>query len=95
MNGLQLKTPRYYKVKRGQTVREIAAAFCVAERALVKCNALTGEPCAGELLRIPDTKGNAYTVKEGDNKALLSGGDTAYERKNGTAALYLGMRVIL
>jgi len=95
MECLQLKTPDFYKVKRGQTLREIARAFCVSERALVKLNDLKCEPYDGQILRLPKTKGNAYTAREGDSKTLLCGNDETYEKKNGTNALYLGMRVIL
>ncbi len=95
MERLQLKIPKFYKVKKGQTLREIARAFCVAERALVAVNDLTAQPYAGQILRIPTTKGNAYTAREGDTKTLLCGSDETYKKKNGTNELYLGMRVIL
>ena len=95
MERLQLKTPVFYQVKKGQTIREIAVAFCVAERALVKVNDLKSEPYTGQILQIPKTSGNAYTVFVGDTKTLLCGSDENYEKKNGTSVLYLGMRVIL
>ena len=95
MNNLQLKTPAYYKVKQGQTLREIADAFCVAERVIAKENNLKAEPCAGQILKIPKLTGNRYTVRLGDSKKQLSGSRENYEKKNGTSVMYLGMRVVL
>ena len=95
MNNLQLKTPAYYKVKRGQTLKEIADAFCVAERVIIQCNDLQSEPKEGQILKIPSLTGNRYIAREGDNKRILSGSEENYEKKNGTSLLYLGMRVIL
>lgn len=92
---LKLKTVKYYKVKEGQSLREIAAAFSVAERKLVLCNGLTEEPHAGRILRIPDEKGNAYTVQAGDTKTLLCGSDERFRLLNGTDVFYIGMRVII
>lgn len=93
---LQLKISQYYKVKKGQTLEEIAAAFGVAARVLVQENALSKQPTAGQILQIPlHLRGNAYTAKEGEDKALLCGNEQNYRKKNGTDALYLGMRVIL
>ena len=76
-------------------MKEIAAAFCVSEFLLAKCNGLKEPPYVGQILLIPDERGNAYTVKQGDTKALLCGSVENFERKNGTDILYLGMRVIL
>ncbi|MBE7085248.1 MAG: LysM peptidoglycan-binding domain-containing protein [Clostridiales bacterium] len=92
---LILEKQNWYKVKEGQTVAEIAKAFCVSVRLLVKENGLSAEPSVGRLLRIPKTCGNAYTAGEGDTKALLCGSERAYAEKNGTNILYPGMRVIL
>ena len=86
---------QYYKVKEGQTLREVADYFCVSERLLVKENSLTGELFAGQILKIPAQKGNVYTVREGDTKELLCGNAKAFEEKNGTADFYIGMKVIL
>ena len=82
-------------MKTGQTVADIAKAFCVSERLLVKENGLTEEPKAGQILKIPQERGNSYTAKAGDTKTLLCGSDENYRRKNGTDILYIGMRVIL
>ncbi|MBQ8309351.1 MAG: LysM peptidoglycan-binding domain-containing protein [Clostridia bacterium] len=92
---LRSEWKKYYKVKEGQSLRSIAEAFCVSEFLLAKINGLQGPPFAGQVLEIPTPRGNAYTVKRGDTKTLLCGGDEQFERKNGTDILYLGMRVIL
>ena len=95
MDALKKEENTYYFVKSGQTVREIADFFCVAERLLVKENALKAQPHAGQILRIPQEKGNAYYVKAGDTKRLLCGSEENYAKKNGTNIIYIGMRVIL
>ena len=84
---------RYYRVKKGQTLEEIAEYFSVSERLLVKENGLTEAPFAGQILTIPTERGNAYTVQEGDTKALLCGSEENFYRKNGTDVFYIGMRV--
>lgn len=90
---LKTKNQRYYKVKKEQTLPEISAYFSVAEYLLVKENGLTKPPFAGQVLRIPAERGNAYTVREGDTKELLCGSEENYFRKNGTDIFYIGMRV--
>ncbi|MBQ8322479.1 MAG: LysM peptidoglycan-binding domain-containing protein [Clostridia bacterium] len=92
---LKLEVRNYYKVKRGQSLREIASAFCVAERLLILENGLTEEVREGQLLRIPAERGNAYVAQCGQDKALLCGSGENFRRKNGTDTLYPGMRVIL
>ncbi len=82
-------------MKSGQTLKEIAETFCVSARLLAKENALTEEPRAGRILRIPQTVGNAYTAKEGEDRALLCGSEEKFVEKNGADILYPGMRVIL
>lgn len=84
-----------YRVKSGQTLKEIAMHFCVSAFLLAKMNGLCEEVEEGQMLDIPDERGNAYTVREGDTKTLLCGSEEAYERKNGTGVFYIGMRVIL
>ena len=84
---------QFYKVKAGQTAAEIADYFCVAVRVLVKENGLTAEPSAGQILRIPSAKGNAYTVKAGESKALLCGSEERFVYLNGTPDFYIGMSV--
>ena len=90
-----MQNRKYYKVKTGQTLKEIADAFCVAERLLVKENGLTCEPPVGRVLKIPAERGNVYTARAGDTPALLCGSEENFVRKNGTGLLYPGMRVIL
>ena len=92
---LRLQQRKFYQVKVGQSLKEIAKAFCVSEFLLAKCNGLKSPPFAGQILLIPEARGNAYTVKAGDSKALLCGSVENFERKNGTDILYPGMRVIL
>ena len=86
---------KYYKVKEGQTLRQIAEYFSVSERVLAKTNGLKSSPYAGQILRIPEEKGNAYTVRAGDTKALLCGSEERYERLNGTQVFYIGMRILI
>lgn len=84
---------QFYQVKKGQTLREIADYFSVAERLLAKVNRLSAPPFAGQILYIPNERGNAYTVQEGDTKALLCGDEENFRAKNGTDVFYIGMKV--
>ena len=86
---------RYYKVKKGQDLRAIADYFSVSEYLLAKENALTEEIYVGQILKIPQERGDVYFVQEGDTKTLLCGSEEAYYRINGTDVFYIGMRVIL
>ncbi len=92
-----LKTERYdfYKVKRGQTLFEVAEYFSVSEWLLAKENGLTAPIFCGQILKIPQERGDRYVVKAGDTKELLCGSAENYARKNGTDVFYIGMRVIL
>ncbi len=90
---LFIKIPVYYKVKAGQTLRSVAEAFSVPETRVVYDNSLTGEVHEGQLLRLPQEKGNLYTVRAGDTKELLCGSRENYKRKNGTDAFYPGMKI--
>ncbi|MBR2320765.1 MAG: LysM peptidoglycan-binding domain-containing protein [Clostridia bacterium] len=83
----------FYQVKKGQTLKEIADYFSVSEWLLASTNGLSAPPFAGQILAIPKEQGNAYTVQEGDTKALLCGNEENYRRKNGTDVFYIGMRV--
>lgn len=87
--------PKFYKVKRGQTVRSIAEAFSLPECALIGYNDLKKEVWEGQILRVPALRGNLYTVRAGDSKTLLSGSEENFERKNMTSLLYPGMKVLL
>ena len=91
---LKMTEKRLYKVKGGQTLRAVAAAFCVTEYALVAENGLQEELYEGQLLQIPESY-SMYTVQEGDTKALLCGSEGNYCKRNGTDVFYLGMRVNL
>jgi hypothetical protein len=86
---------QFYKVKEGQSVRQIAEYFSVSPYLLAKENGLICEPSCGCVLTIPNERGNYYVVKEGDSKALLCGSEENYEKKNGTDVFYIGMRVVL
>lgn len=86
---------RYYQVKEGQTLEEIADYFSVSPRLLARENGLKAPPPAGRILSVPLERGNAYTVGEGDTPALLCGSEENFVKKNGTGIFYLGMRVIL
>ncbi len=92
---LKTEIPDFYKVKHGQTLEQIAAAFSVAERALVKENSLKEPPFEGQILKIPKERGNAYFASVDDSKTLLCGSEENFYKKNGTEHLYAGMRVIL
>lgn len=86
---------KFYKVKEGQTLSQIAEYFSVSERVLARENGLKTSPSAGQILRIPEEKGNAYTVRAGDTKILLCGSEERYERLNGTKVFYIGMKIII
>lgn len=80
-------------MKTGQTVKEIADYFCVAPRLLIQENGLLEEPKTGQILSIPSHKGDAYTVRAGENKALLCGSEDRFKKMNGTSVFYIGMSV--
>ena len=92
---LKTEQVKYYRVKEGQGVREIAEYFSVSPYLLARCNGLCEEPSAGVILEIPTQRGNFYTVQAGDTKILLCGSEENYEKRNGTDIFYIGMRVIL
>jgi LysM repeat protein len=92
---LKMQIPKYYQVKKGQTIERIAERFSLPPSLLVKENGLKQQVYAGQILRIPTQRGNAFTAHEQATKALCCGDDKRYEEKNGTDILYPGMRVIL
>ena len=96
-NGVMLTIiiPQFYKVKRGQTLKEISDAFHLPESVLIGDNSLKEDVREGQILYIPAVRGNLYTVRAGDTKALLSGSEENFEKKNMTALLYPGMKVLL
>lgn len=91
---LKLKEQKWYKVKRGQTLRAIATGLNTTAYALAAENDLNEEVYEGQLLRVPEPR-PLYTVQVGDSKALLCGSEKAYVKSNGTQVFYLGMRVRL
>ena len=92
---LKLRFCKYYQVKSGQTLAEVAKNFSISPYILAQENGLTEELYEGQILLIPTQSGNSYVVKERDTKALLCGGEKGYKEKNGTDVFYIGMRVIL
>ncbi len=92
-----LKTEKWdhYKIKEGQTLREVAEYFSVSEYLLAKENGLKEPIDKGQVLKIPKETGNAYVVREGDTKEFLCGSKENYLRKNGTDIFYIGMRIVL
>ena len=92
---LLLKDGGTYRVKKGQTLQDIASAFSCPERLLAVFNGLTEEVREGEVLFIPERKGNLYTVRGGESKTLLCGSREAFEKKNCTNCLYPTQTVLL
>ena len=86
---------QFHIVREGQSLQKIAEYYSVSAYLLVQENGLTQAPYAGQILKVPSEKGNAYFVQEGDTKALLCGSEEKYREKNGTDIFYIGMRVIL
>ena len=76
-------------------MESVAKAYSLSPRLLAKENGLKEPPFVGQVLRIPDERGNTYTVREGDTKSLLCGSDENFARKNGGDAFYIGMRAVL
>ncbi len=85
----------FYRVKRGQTLASVAEAFRIPARLLAAENLLTEEVSFGQILKIPAAEGNLYTVAGGESKKLLCGSEENFEKKNRTACLYIGQRVLL
>ena len=54
MEKLRIEKVEYYRVESGQTLKEIATAFSVSERAIVVENGLTCPPKCGQFIKIPD-----------------------------------------
>ena len=84
-----------YVVKRGQTAAAIAEYFQLPVTLLIKENALTEEPNEGQVLKIPQARGNLYVAQAGDGKKLLCGSAENYEARNGTPVLHAGMKIFL
>lgn len=92
-----LKTivPKFYKVQKGQTLRDVAEAFSVPQTRIVAENALKGEICEGQILRLPQERRNLYVVRAGDTKKLLCGSEENYRKANCTDVFYPGMKIWL
>ncbi len=92
-----LKTviPKFYKVKKGQTLAVIARAFSTTESLLVRENGLVAPIFEGQVLKIPRVRGNLYVAQAGEGKSLLCGSAENFEKRNGTTVLFPGMRVML
>lgn len=91
---LFLQRPARYRVKRGQTLSEIADAFGTTPRLLAACNHLDCPPEEGMLLILPPA-GNVYLVHGGESESLLCGSRQAFSERNATEHLYPGQRVVL
>ena len=63
-----------YKVKKGDSVSKIAAAFSVSMDAIIASNGIKNARTLreGETLRIPNMDGIPYTVKNGDSLSKIS-----------------------
>ncbi len=92
---LILDVPAYYRLKRGQTLADCAAAFGLTPRLLAVYNRLTEEPFFGQVLKIPPAAGDLYTVRGGETRSLLCGSPAVFRQKNGTDCLYIGQTVLL
>jgi murein DD-endopeptidase MepM/ murein hydrolase activator NlpD len=63
-----------YRVKKGDSVSRIAAAFSISMDAIIASNGISNARRLreGETLRIPNMDGIPYTVKKGDNLSKIS-----------------------
>ncbi len=89
----ELKT--YYRLKKGQSLCDVARFYGVPPRVLAAYNRLEEEPPAGRVLQIPAERRNLYTVRGGESKALLCGSKENFEERNQTEHLYIGQIVWL
>ena len=92
---LELSTPKFYRVKKGQSLLQIAETFRLPLRVLAACNRLSAEPQQGCVLQIPEACGNLYMVKGGETKSLLCGSVEKFYEKNCTESFYPAQIVIL
>lgn len=92
---LLLKDSVTYRVKKGQTLKDVAAAFSLPELLIARHNDLKEEVAAGQIVKLPKVRGNLYTVREGDTKTLLSGSDENFEKTNGSGVIYPGLKVLV
>lgn len=87
--------PNFYRVKSGQNLSRIAAAFSVPICLLARENSLTEEPRAGQVLKIPQNCGNLYRVNGGESRTLLCGSPENFLARNGTTALFPSQKVFV
>ena len=91
---LELENKKFHKVSYGETLEKISSVYCLPVREIVKENSLTGEVWTGQVLVLPEPKGNLYVAQAGESKRLLCGSEENYEKKNGKV-LYPGLKVWL
>ena len=92
---LSLYRRKSYRVKKGQSLADVASTFGLPVRLLAQENALTEEFFEGQILSIPACEGNLYVVSGGESKTLLCGSRENFEKKNRTKLLYIGQVVVL
>ena len=90
---LKIQQRQFYQVQAGQTLQEIAEAFCISPFKLAEVNNISEPIKTGRILYIPNEKGDAYIVKAGEDKRLLCGSEERYLSLNGTSVLYPGMKI--
>lgn len=92
--NVQLVRTSTYRVKRGQTLCDVARAFCCPPSAVASLNALKEEPEEGRVLLIPPAR-DLYLVRGGESRTLLCGSEENFYARNGTSCLYPGQTVFL
>ncbi len=92
---LELEQKTYYRLKKGQSLADVAKVYGVPPRVLAALNGLKEEPQEGRVLEIPAERRNLYTVRGGESKAMLCGSDKNFEERNKTKLLYIGQTVWL
>jgi hypothetical protein len=92
---LSLLKPQLYRVKKGQTICSVAAAFGLPPRFLAKENGLSAELWEGQVIFIPPAERNLYTVRGGESKSLLCGSAEIFAQRNGTRCFYPAQTVFL
>ncbi len=92
---LELEQKTYYRLKRGQSLADVANVYGVPPRVLASLNLLKEEPQEGQVLQIPAERRDLYTVHGGESKAMLCGSEKNFEERNRTKWLYIGQTVWL
>lgn len=85
----------YYRLKKGQSLADVAEFYRVPPRVLAALNGLKEEPKEGTVLQIPAERRNLYTVCGGETKENLCGSKENFEARNKTKRLYIGQTVWL